>query len=331
MNIFLCKKCDKLTEEKTININNKTEENKFKNEIYYCNSLYNSYFSSIKYMNVANNSSYKLQNQSDELQIIDYSYEKGIESQNNYSKSTLKKYNFDNNNDDINEVQIKSSSIKEIYSNLNNKKKCINNKKKILIYNDNLKTNNNFESYFLKNNQNQLITNNVDIKENNSMKRYNKNKSKLNKVKLNKNLNNTKNNSWTQSKTNNSFFQKGIEFNNKKNINYKENNINEKSEKKNNSNKNNYKNKCIYLNNIKPKKENTILINEMICKKLKKINSSINKKNNLKGDTIFSSNPKKSTSNIIKISIKNEKKNPIKEKNKVNENKMITKINKSIS
>ena len=39
-------------------------------------------------------------------------------------------------------------------------------------------------------------------------------KSKLNKVKLNKNLNNTKNNSWTQSKTNNSFFQKGIEFNN---------------------------------------------------------------------------------------------------------------------
>ena len=285
MNIFLCEKCDKLNEEKTINLNNNSENNKYNNTIYYCNSLYNSYISSIKNINELNNESYKLQNQEEELQIIEYPYEKKKESQNNYSKSTLKQYNFDIN-ENISEInsQLKSSSIKKLFSTLN-KQKPVNKKKNILLNNDSLKKNNNYEIYFLKNNQKQNLTNSSDLKVNNNNKRNSKNKSKLNKVILNKYLkledNNPQNNSWTQIRTNNSFLQKRISFNNKKKNDYKLKNSNKKIEKRNRSSKNKYKNKYIIINNIKGKNNNNILIDKIISKNVKTTNSFINKKSNL--------------------------------------------------
>ena len=130
MNIFFCKKCDKLNEEKVIKINNILDDNKFKDINYYTNSLYNSYISSHKYINDLKTSSNNIQE--DELQIIEYPYKVRKESNNNFSKSTLKKYDFDDDNNIEIKSKVKQISIKQIFDNLN-KKKLVNRKKNILL------------------------------------------------------------------------------------------------------------------------------------------------------------------------------------------------------
>ena len=85
MNVLLCKKCDKINEENTLNIIYNTEPNNY----YYISTFYNPYYNSPKQFNKLK--SHKLQSQEDELQIIEYPYEQKRESRNNNSKSTIKK------------------------------------------------------------------------------------------------------------------------------------------------------------------------------------------------------------------------------------------------
>lgn len=134
MNFFLCKKCDKFNEEKPVNAHNCTENYKYNDVIYYTNAFYDTYINSKNYSGfnynnnkdiLINNPNVKLQNQEDELEIIEYPYEYSHESINNCSKSTLKKYNL--NDDDINMMTInsnesKKTSIKDIFVNMSRKK-----------------------------------------------------------------------------------------------------------------------------------------------------------------------------------------------------------------
>ncbi len=302
MNIFLCKKCDKLNEEKALNMICNTEPNKYNDIIYYKNTLYNSYYSSQKYLNKLNST--KLPSQEDELQIIDYPYEQKNESKNNFSKSTLKIYNFEEDNLNINELNkpVKNYLIKNIFTNIKQKKKNI------------MLNRNNFKYYFLKNPKCPVHINNT----------YNSSKSNDTGIK-NKNKINTRNNkkkidvNYNKNNLNkiadvNSFHKVNTNINNKfkdkktfcsvKNVKEEKNNVS-------NRNINNYKNKCLSINNMK-KNDNLILIKQAIRRKLKTMNCSLNKKTNLNRYTVFCSSLKNSTSQIVSSKSKNIKKNKTK-------------------
>ena len=166
----MCRKCDKFNEEKPININNCTENYKYNDVIYYTNELYDYYISSQNYINNLNfmnniknknnNPNKNLQYQEEELQIIEYPYEECYDSVNNCSKTTIKKYNLDDNiENDISPVKT-TSSIKNIFSNIS-KKKLIKKKKNILLKGELSNPNNNNNksgSYFLKRRPKKFLT-----------------------------------------------------------------------------------------------------------------------------------------------------------------------------
>lgn len=277
MNIFFCKKCDKLNEEKVIKLNI-SEDMKYNNINYYNNILYNSQKFIKDFKTLPNN------NQEDELQIIEYPYEERKESNNNCSKSTLKKYNFDDDNIIEIKCKAKPTSIKEIFYNLH-KKKTINRKKNIFLNNDFFMSNNNFDYYFLKKNQKKFIVHNM----NNNNKRFSKNKIKLSELNVNKT--NNINNSLDQ-KRNDNIIKKIIPLKKKNSFNYFKMKYNNSS--------------IIKTNTIKKKKESSVLINNII-KKIKTIDSNINKKNNFNKFTITRNNIKKSQSKTYKNDITNKK------------------------
>ena len=240
MNFFLCKKCDKFSEEKPVNINNCTENYNTNDVIYYTNVFYDAYvnsknindFNSIDNTNIViNNPKVKLQDQEDELEIIEYPYEYSHESINNCSKSTLKKYSL--NDDDINMMTIntnesRQTSIKCLFFNKTRKKNLYERKNKLLnrdsFKNEN-KDNNinkNYKTYFLQNKkQKKYLTVNPGIRISNTIKKPYNTQPIFKNVKHNgkliigkKNKNNLKdykgvNNSLKILKTNHSF-QYGI-------------------------------------------------------------------------------------------------------------------------
>ena len=357
MNFFLCKKCEKFNEEKPVNINNCTENYKYNDAIYYTNALYDIYVNSKKYNDfnfnnkintVINNPNKKLQNQDDELEIIEYPYEYSHESINNCSKSTLKKFNL--NEDDINMMTInsnesKQTSIKDIFINMSRKKNhyerknLLLNRKSFKNSNNDNKINNNFKTYFLKNKkQKKYLTVGSGLRISNTIKkpcntqpifRNIKHNGKLNAGKNNKNfLKDYKdvNNSSKILKSNHSF-QKGIsKIKNKESYNNFKPKILPKTHKEKNNYSNLGKNKSIFGFNNK-KRDYTMLINEVIKKKLKKKDSSIKDRSNLNRYIIFSSGFKRQGSKRIK----RIKKDKTKESKETSGSNKISNFNKTIS
>lgn len=356
MNFFLCKKCDKFTEEKPVNIHNCTENYKHNDVIYYTNVLYDTYINSKNYnaynfydnTNIMiNNPNKKLQNQEEELEIIEYPYEYSHESINNCSKSTLKKYNY---NDDINMMTInsndsKQASIKDIFINMSRKKNTYE-RKNILLNRESLKNsnngnniNNNFKTYFLKNKkQKKYLTVDTGLRISHTIKKpFNtqpifknmKHNNKLNTRKNNKNnLKDYKgnNNSLKELKSNHSFQIGKPRIKNKESFNSFKSKIFPKTYE----DKNNYnsfgRNKSIFGFNNK-KRDYTMLINEVIKKKLKKMDSSIKDRSNLNRYIIFSSGFKRQTSKKVK----RIKKDKTKESKETCESNKISNFNKTIS
>ena len=355
MNFFLCKKCDKFNEEKPVNVHNCTENYKYNDVIYYTNAFYDTYINSKNYSGfnynnnkdiLINNPNVKLQNQEDELEIIEYPYEYSHESINNCSKSTLKKYNL---NDDINMMTInsnesKKTSIKDIFVNMSRKKNHYE-RKNILLNresfkhsnNDN-KINNNFKTYFLKNKkQKKYLTVDTGLRISNTIKKpcntqpifkNMKHNGKLNVGKNNKSiLKDYKgvNNSFKILKSNHSF-QNGIpKIKNKDSFNSFKPKILPKTHEEKNHYNNFGKNKSIF--GFKKKRDYTMLINEVIKKKLKKMDSSIKDRSNLNRYIIFSSGFKRQGSKRAKRT----KKDKTKESKETSESNKITNFNKTIS
>lgn len=356
MNFFLCKKCDKFNEEKPVNAHNCTENYKYNDVIYYTNAFYDTYINSKNYNGfnynnnkdiLINNPNVKLQNQEDELEIIEYPYEYSHESINNCSKSTLKKYNL--NDDDINMMTInsnesKKTSIKDIFVNMSRKKNHYE-RKNILLNresfkhsnNDN-KINNNFKTYFLKNKkQKKYLTVDTGLRISNTIKKpcntqpifkNMKQNGKLNVGKNNKSiLKDYKgvNNSFKILKSNHSF-QNGIpKIKNKDSFNSFKPKILQKTHEEKNHYNNFGKNKSIF--GFKKKRDYTMLINEVIKKKLKKMDSSIKDRSNLNRYIIFSSGFKRQGSKRTKRT----KKDKTKESKETSESNKITNFNKTIS
>ena len=356
MNFFLCKKCDKFNEEKPVNVHNCTETYKYNDVIYYTNAFYDTYINSKNYSGfnynnnkdiLINNPNVKLQNQEDELEIIEYPYEYSHESINNCSKSTLKKYNL--NDDDINMMTInsnesKKTSIKDIFVNMSRKKNHYE-RKNILLNresfkhsnNDN-KINNNFKTYFLKNKkQKKYLTVDTGLRISNTIKKpcntqpifkNMKHNGKLNVGKNNKSiLKDYKgvNNSFKILKSNHSF-QNGIpKIKNKDSFNSFKPKILPKTHEEKNHYNNFGKNKSIF--GFKKKRDYTMLINEVIKKKLKKMDSSIKDRSNLNRYIIFSSGFKRQGSKRTKRT----KKDKTKESKETSESNKITNFNKTIS
>lgn len=358
MNFFLCKKCDKFNEEKPVNINNCTENYKYNDVIYYTNAFYDTYINSKNYSGfnydknnediAINNPNLKLQNQEDDLEIIEYPYEYSHESINNCSKSTLKKYNL--NDDDINMMTInsndsKKASIKDIFVNISRKKNHYERKNIILnressknSNNDN-SINNNSKIYFLKNKkQKKYLTVDTSMRISNTIKKpcntqpifkNMKHNDKLNIRKNNKNIFKDYkgvNNSFKILKSNHSF-QNGIsKIKNKDSFNSFKSKILLKTHEDKNNYNNFGKTKSIFGFNHK-KRDYTMLINEAIKKKLKKIDSNIKDKSNLNRYIIFSSGFKRQASKRIK----RIKKDKTKESKETNESNKISTFNKTIS
>jgi hypothetical protein len=322
MNFFLCKKCDKLIDENAINSNLLTNNDNHNNEIYYSNTLFDSYISSKNLINDIKLSKHKLSFQEDELQIIDYpyAYETKRESRNNNSKSTLKIYNFDETNmNDANKAQ-KLYSIKDIFSNLH-KKKYNNKKRKTLIINNNsYKKNNNFEYYFIKKNPRKYLTQNTNNKFSNNIKKFCKAKTDFNKLKKRNSSNNKKiylkedksykknNNNTINQERNNNSFQNGKKIKDKKSFNsIKSRKLKDKNE--NYINNNNFNTNLNIMTKNKIKKNSTLLINDVMNEKFKNMNDFIYKKNNANRCSLPSSDVKIISSRIIKSNPKKSKKN----------------------
>jgi hypothetical protein len=356
MNFFLCKKCDKFNEEKPVNIHNCTENYKYNDVIYYTNALYDTYVNSKNYNGfnynnntdkVINNPNKKLQNQEEELEIIEYPYEYSHESINNCSKSTLKKYNL--NDDDINMMTInsnesKQASIKDIFVNISRKKNhygkknILLNRESFKINNNDNNINNNFKTYFLKNKkQKKYLTVDTGLRISNTIKKpcntqpifkNMKHNGKLNVGKNNKSiLKDYKgvNNSFKILKSNHSF-QNGIpKIKNKDSFNSFKPKILPKTHEEKNHYNNFGKNKSIF--GFKKKRDYTMLINEVIKKKLKKMDSSIKDRSNLNRYIIFSSGFKRQGSKRTKRT----KKDKTKESKETSESNKITNFNKTIS
>ena len=217
MNIFLCHKCNKISEDKSINANNNKESNnlneKEQNNI---NSSHNLFFSSKKFKKL-NKASYKNPSQETELQIIDYPYNSKKESQNDFSKSTIKKYNFENDN--ILTIGHYGKPPKNIYTLLN-----LNNSNSVNNENNDFSKITNYDYLLIKKTQK-----NIYRKHNNIIK-----------------VNKTNNNNKILNKTIIHKFQKNKEFKIENNISYKKiihynyknynSNILFKSKDKNNNN-----------------------------------------------------------------------------------------------
>ena len=294
MNIFLCHKCHKISVDKSIITHNNIESNNLSDkEQDYANCCLNTYFYSPNVYKL-NKPPRKKPSQESELQTIDYPYNNKKESQNDFSKSTLKMYNFENDNVLTVGHYVKPSKKNYYLLNLNNNKSVKN--KKNAFYSIN-----NYDNLFIKKNH-RIIP----------RKRYTV-------IKINKTNNNSCKN---KNKTNLNIYQNtdeyGYENNNKFNYKkYSSNNIFKPKEKHNNK----YKYSGICLNNNKlENKNNEKLINENKIKKSKTSNSLINKKNNnIPRYSVFSSIIK----SINKIVISNNKSgNNIQTKNK-NENNNI--------
>jgi hypothetical protein len=357
MNFFLCKKCDKFSEEKPVNINNCTENYNTNDVIYYTNVFYDAYvnsknindFNSIDNTNIViNNPKVKLQDQEDELEIIEYPYEYSHESINNCSKSTLKKYSL--NDDDINMMTIntnesRQTSIKCLFFNKTRKKNLYERKNKLLnreSFKNEIKDNNinkNYKTYFLQNKkQKKYLTVNPGIRISNTIKKPYNTQPIFKNVKHNgkliiekKNKNNLKdykgvNNSLKILKTNHSF-QYGIpKIKNKDSFNsFKSKILPKKNEDKKNSNIIG-KNKSIFGFNNK-QRDYTMVINEAIKKKMKMMDSAIKEKSNLNKYIIFSSCFKRQ----INKRIKRMKKDKTKKSKETNESNIFSKSNKTIS
>ena len=347
MNFFLCKKCDKLSEEKPVNINNFTKNYKYNDVIYYTNTFYDTYVNSQNYINdlnindsaniVVNDPKMKLQDQEDELEIIEYPYEYNHESINNCSKSTPKKYNLDN--DDINMMIInannsKKISIKDIFSNTSRKKNHYK-RKNILLNRESFKN----KTCFLQNrNQKNYLTINTDLRISNTIKKQCNTQPIFKKVKLIDELSlgkNTKkklkdykgaNNSSKILKSNHSFQNEIHKINNKDLYCSFKSKI---SPKKNEEKKNRInigKNKSKFNFNNK-KRDYTMLINEAIKKKTRTMDSAIKDKSNLNRYIIFSSSFKKKGNKRIK----RIKKDKTKEAKETTESNKFSKFNKTIS
>jgi hypothetical protein len=356
MNFFLCKKCDKFNEEKPVNAHNCTENYKYNDVIYYTNAFYDTYINSKNYSGfnynnnkdiLINNPNVTLQNQEDELEIIEYPYEYSHESINNCSKSTLKKYNL--NDDDINMMTInsnesKQASIKDIFVNISRKKNhygkknILLNRESFKINNNDNNINNNFKTYFLKNKkQKKYLTVDTGLRISNTIKKpcntqpifkNMKHNGKLNVGKNNKSiLKDYKgvNNSFKILKSNHSF-QNGIpKIKNKDSFNSFKPKILPKTHEEKNHYNNFGKNKSIF--GFKKKRDYTMLINEVIKKKLKKMDSSIKDRSNLNRYIIFSSGFKRQGSKRTKRT----KKDKTKESKETSESNKITNFNKTIS
>ena len=294
-----------------------------------------------------NNPKVKLQNQEDELEIIEYPFKYNNESINNCSKSTLKKYNL--NDDDINMMTINTNesnqtSIKDIFVNMSRKKNHYE-RKNILLNresfkncNSNNKINSNFNAYFLKN---KTEKKNLEIKTSsrisNTIKKpcntqtifkNMKHNSKLNVAKNNRNkLKDYKgvNNSLKILKSNHSF-QNGIpKVKNKGSYKSFQSKILPKACEEKNKCGNIVKNKSIFGFNNK-KRDYTMILNEDIKKKLKTIDSDLKDKSNLNTYIIFSSGFKRESNKRIK----RIKKDITKESKETSESNKISKFNKSV-
>jgi len=355
MNFFLCKKCEKFNEEKSVNINNFTENYKYNDVIYYTNAFYDTYVNSknINCFNfndkqniVVNNPKVNIEEEKeDELEIIDYPYEYNQESINNCSKSTIKKYNLfdeDINMMTINTNETKKTSIKDLFLNMSRKK---NNKerKKVLLYQDNFKNknknnniNNDFKTYFIKNKKpKKYLTVNTGMKISKTFKKscntqpVFKNLKHIGKLNIgNNNKKNLKdykgdNNSLKILKSNHSFQSRIPKIKINESYNSFKANIFPKKIGKINSRNNIQKNKSIFGYNNK-KRDYTMIINEAINKNLKTMNLTIKDRSNLNRYIIYSSCCKRK----IRKRNKRVKKDETKE---TDETKKSTKFNYTIS
>ena len=203
--------------------------------------------------------------------------------------------------------------------------------------NDN-KINNNFKTYFLKNKkQKKYLTVDTGLRISNTIKKpcntqpifkNMKHNGKLNVGKNNKSiLKDYKgvNNSFKILKSNHSF-QNGIpKIKNKDSFNSFKPKILPKTHEEKNHYNNFGKNKSIF--GFKKKRDYTMLINEVIKKKLKKMDSSIKDRSNLNRYIIFSSGFKRQGSKRTKRT----KKDKTKESKETSESNKITNFNKTIS
>ena len=356
MNFFLCKKCDKFSEEKPVNINNCTENYKTNDVIYYTNAFYDTYVNSKKINDfnfndnpsiVINNPKVRLQDQEDELEIIEYPYEYSHESINNCSKSTLKKYNL--NEDDINLIAIntnesKHTLIKDLFFNMTRNKNLYE-KKNILLNEESFKNKNKdnninrkYKTYFLQNKKQQnYLKVNPGLRISNTIKKpcntqpifkNIRNKSKISTGKKNKNKKDYKGaySSLKILKSNHSFQYGMPKLKNKDSNNSLKSKISLKKIVEKNNRNIIGKTKTIFgFNNNK--RDYTMLINETIKKKLKTMNSAIKERSNLNKYIIFSSGFKRqSTKRIKRI-----KKDETRESKEANESNKFSKFNKTIS
>ena len=324
MSIFFCKRCDKINEEKIL-FENKLFESfvpKYCDKTYKecenknVNKSYNTtqkFINAINYLNSMNSNPFQTQNNiEDEFTIIEYPYKKTKESLNNYSISTVKKYNFDQN---IN-IPIKNKEIEKIFSD-NLTKKKINTKKKNLLLKDgffNIK--NNLLGYYIKNHHKKNTKgNNTEVKNisSNNLEKYNKYKLKLNRTNLEQsyiNLNSNKNITYNNALKINSSFKMVSPLSNIKHFfNYTKQKkiIQERNRKKILNNKLNRSQKENYL---KKNKKYNIIIDDINTLNFTTLNSIKSNKEYLHVNTSESGNIRKLLDKKNQVKLKSKIKEP---------------------